>query len=131
MFGYIESTFNGDENVYSSSNNELSYYKVKDLLPVIDQGNRGICCAVVCAEIQNIIDKYTHKETIPIDYVYNKRKNKSIDGMSPKEAFQILKQDGYISDYARITNIQSLKDSVIINGPAMIALPVYSEDAEF
>lgn len=131
MFGFIESNLTGDENIYSSSYNDLTEYKVKELLPVIDQGDRGICCAVVCAEIQNIVDKYTKKGDISIDYVYNKRCDKSIDGMTPKEAFEILKQDGYITDYAMITNQQSLKDSIIINGPALIALPVYSYDAEF
>lgn len=131
MTGFIESEITGDEIVYSSSNDNLNEYKVKDLLPVIDQGNRGICCAVVCAEIQNIIDKYNHKGDIKNDYVYNKRSNKNIDGMTPKEAFEILKKDGYISDYARITNQPSLKDSILVNGPALIALPVYSFDSKF
>jgi hypothetical protein len=125
MLGFIESELNGEERIYESSSLKLKDYKVKDLKPVINQGDRGICCAVVCSEIQNIINKYNNKGNIDIDYTYNKRFDKSIDGMTPKEAFEILKSDDYISDYARITNSQSLKDSIIINGPALIALPVY------
>lgn len=131
MFGYIESEITGHEKTYEAHSPILIEYKVKDLLPVIDQGERGICCSAVCAEIQNIINKYTHKGNIKIDYVYNKRIDKSIDGMSPKEAFEILKENGYISDYARITNLHSLKDSILVNGPALLALPVYSENADF
>ena len=128
MLGFIESEITGDELIYSSAENKLQNYKVKDLLPVMDQGNRGICCAVVCAEMLNILDKYTNKGKIKMDYVYNKRQNKSIDGMTPKEAFEILKSDNYITDYARITNIESLKDSILVNGPALISLAVYDFD---
>ena len=133
MLGFIESEITGDELIYSSAKKEddLTEYKVKDLLSVVDQGNRGICCAVVCSEMMNILDKYTGKGDIKIDYVYNKRSNKDIDGMTPKEAFEILKKDGYITDYARITNLPSLKDSILVNGPALIAMPVYSYDAKF
>lgn len=128
MLGFIESEINGDENIYESSSCKLNEYKVKDLNSVVNQGNRGICCAVVCSEIQNIINKYNKKGDIDIDYTYNKRANKFIDGMTPKEAFEILKSDGYITDYARITNHQSLKDSIIVNGPSLIALPVFDLD---
>lgn len=130
MLGFIESEINGDELIYSSAKKEdkLTEYKVKDLLSVINQGNRGICCAVVCAEMVNIIDKYTNNGTIDVDYVYNKREDKSIDGMTPKEAFEILKKDGYILEYAKITNQPSLKDSILVNGPALIALPVYDTE---
>lgn len=131
MFGYLPSQFTNDEIVYSSNNTQLSKYKIKDLLPIINQGSSSICCSVVCSEIQNNINKYTKKGCFDINYIYNNRSNIQQNGMSPKEAFNIMKQQGYITDYARILNKYCLKDSIIVNGPAMLILPVYSDELKF
>ena len=131
MYGFIESTMTGDELIYPEKQVNLSDYKIKDLLPIIDQGSDGICCSCVASEMQHINNLYNHTGEIPIDYVYNKRKDKSLDGMTPKEALEILQTDGFINLYGRITSILSLKNSLIVNGPALIALPVYSNNSDF
>ena len=131
MFGFIESELTGTENLHEAGNPVLLEYKVKDLLSVIDQGSRGICCSVVCAEIQHHVNKYTKSGELKIDEIYNKRSNHNVEGMTPKEAFEIMKKEQYITDYAMITNPYSLKDSILVNGPALLALPVYSDNADF
>lgn len=92
-------------------------------LPIIDQGNKGICVSVSMVEMLN--------SKKPLDYYYNKRKDKSIDGMTVKEAMQIAEKDGDISLYAKVQDPQTMKFSIFNNGPCAVALPVNNTNSEF
>ena len=68
---------------------------------------------------------------IPYDYCYNKRKDKSVEGMTVKEAFDILGSEGRLDVYSRVSSLDSLKRSILANGPAIIATIVRSDSTEF
>ena len=65
------------------------------------------------------------------DYCYNKRKDKSVEGMTVKEAFDILGSEGRLDVYSRVSSLDSLKRSILANGPAIIATIVRSDSTEF
>lgn len=100
--------------------------------PMIDQGNRGICVSVALGDILTWKSKQANKPvTIHVDYFYNKRVDKKLDGMTPREAVEIATKDFGTRVYAKIQDIETLKKSIISNGPCMICLPVHSMDNQF
>lgn len=100
-------------------------YRLKDIGEVLDQGNKGSCVSCSIFEMYSFYC-LSHGKQVDIDYeyLYDRRKDKSLDGMSPGEGFEILREEGKIEVFSRIPNIEYLKQAVIANGPAMIAMIV-------
>lgn len=51
--------------------------------------------------------------------------------MTVKEAFDILGSEGRLDVYSRVSSLDSLKRSILANGPAIIATIVRSDSTEF
>jgi len=124
--GYVASKLDGTELEFKASQQEFPKdYLVKFNAPVVNQGSIG--CCVSCA-VYEMMTNFDEIRGLKYPYTYNslyyRRENKSIDGMSPKEAFEMLKSDNLIKNYAKIGSLSVLKSSLIVNGPALIALYV-------
>lgn len=132
-FGYIESGFLSSDVVYSASPKSLpDEYELADQLNVYDQGSLGSCVSCVVAEMYHFYKQMRKIESdLPREYVYKKRTDKKVDGMMPREAFEILKNEGKISTYARITSLLALQASILANGAALIGLIARSYDSDF
>ena len=100
--------------------------------PMIDQGNQGICVSVSLGDIVTFAKKSINKNVvIHTDYFYRKRNDKNIDGMTPREAFEIVVSDFQIKMFAKIQDIDTMKKSIIMNGPCMACLPCYNDENVF
>lgn len=94
-----------------------------------DQGNQGICVSVCMTDMIRYLyllknEKYSKK----LNYYYREREDKSVDGMTPREALEIAQRDGTISSYAFINSVDALQLAMISNGPTMICLPVFNTE---
>jgi C1A family cysteine protease len=73
------------------------------------------------------------------DLIFKNRSDKSVQGMSPKEAFEFTRVTGVPADsgnrrikaYAKVTSQITAKSSILAYGPILIALPCYSESDRF
>lgn len=126
MFGYIKTKDLYSYSEYKPEKCELpKEYKLKDLGEVWDQGSKGSCVSCSISEMYNFYQiSHGKKLDIPFTYMYDKRADKSLDGMQPVEGFKILKEEGRIKVFSRISTLDSLKHSILSNGPALIALIV-------
>lgn len=101
-------------------------YTIPIKIDIVNQNGYGSC--VSCSLTDLIRAKYglTGKTwTEHFNKWYKERKDKSIDGMAPLEAFESAKKLGAIDNFAKIGSFLLLKTSLLLNGPAMIALPCY------
>lgn len=137
VYGYVPSIIDGTEEVFEASKIELpeSYSYIKYLPDVLNQGSKPIC--VPCS-LSAYVDyaanaqKGTNNVNNHVDVNGLFRGNK--DGMSIKDALNILKTEGvktdlgrfYIDRYARIGNVDDLKTAIIANGPCIGAVGVYN-----
>lgn len=133
-YGFIQSQY--DERDFKDlgvDNIKLpDYYEVPFNYRVIDQGNQGSCVSCSITEAYFFYRKSIGLDIdIPYDYCYNKRKDKSVEGMTVKEAFDILSSEGRLDVYSRVSSLDSLKRSILANGPAIIATIVRSDSTEF
>ena len=144
-FGLTLSELDGTEHVFAAEQPQSlpAAYSYKRFLPdVVNQGYDSIC--VPCS-----LSAYLNwKENLPtgskkdnkVDYheLYDKRSNLN-DGMSFKEALRILRHEGVssksgklgIQEYAMISTKAALQTAILMNGPCVAALPVYSDRDEF
>lgn len=147
-FGFEPSVIDGTEHVFGAtgmpfSDNLPRRYSFRKFLPgVLNQGAESIC--VPCS-----ISAYLNwRENLPtgskkdnkIDYheIYNIRTNRG-EGMTFKEAFHYLRHHGVtsksgnlqIKEYAMVKSSLQLKAAIVMNGPCVGALPVYSDRPEF
>lgn len=131
--GFIESGLNESDIFYSAQNIGIpDKYELKGQLPVYDQGSKGSCVSCAVAEMFHFYCKWNLKKSdIGFEYVYNRRSNKKIDGMTPREALEILKSECRIETFARVTSIDSLKKSVLVNGAVLIGMKMYSYNRDF
>lgn len=130
--GYIRSAPSDKDTIFGSKPIAIpESYELKDLCGVVDQGNIGCCVSCVCKEMLSHLNRFNKGAGISFDYLYRRRKDKSIDGMSPREAFEILKADGRIKTYAKVSSELFVKPAIIANGPVLIALPVRSTSDNF
>lgn len=125
----------------------------KLLLPR-DQGSQGSCAAMAGAAMKEVHEYDDSKifQYFSPQFIYNNRENISYEGMYMRDLMKILKEYGTclensypyssmfaipteayneasrykISSYASITTIDGLKQSIFVNGPAIIAVPVYN-----
>lgn len=131
--GFIESGVNTNDAIYAAPKIELpKSYELKEQLRVYDQGNKGSCVSCTVAEMFNFYCKSKGRESgIGFEYLYDQRSDKTIDGMMPREAFEILKRESRIDLFARVTSLDALKKSVLVNGAALIAMNVFSYNDDF
>lgn len=131
--GFIESGVNPNDAIYAAPKIELpKSYELKEQLRVYDQGNKGSCVSCAVAEMFNFYCKSKGRESgIGFEYIYDNRADKTIDGMMPREAFEILKRESRIDLFARVTSLDALKKSVLVNGAALIAMNVFSYNDDF
>ena len=92
-----------------------------------DQGNRGICVSVCVTDMCKYLYKGLNKPWVrSLDYFYNSRKDTSVDGMSPREAFDRALNDRCIKSFAFLRNVLAIKHCILANGPVMLCMPVYN-----
>lgn len=130
-FGCIKSGENSKDIMYNGTLS-MSEYVRKPITPIIDQGTKGSCVSQSLYELYVFYKNFKHEKLdISPTYSFDLRKDKSINGMQPREALDILRHNDKIKSYARINNSLALKDSIIVNGGALIALPAKSDDPNF
>ena len=109
-----------------------SYNTQEELVAPIDQGSKGICVSVCVTDMVRYAFKVagkTYKKHL--DFYYNHRSDKSIDGMTPRNAFEIAQAYSLVRSYATIKTLEATKAAIIANGPVLIALPVYNHYSDF
>lgn len=105
-------------------------YRVKmGVRPVLNQGSTGCCASVAITDIANysMLMRQDPFSKIRFDKLYHLRNNKSIDGMSMREAIEIYDSSFYEITYAKVNNLFAFKVAIITNGPIAIGLPVKSD----
>ena len=126
-----------------------SEYSYKMYLPnVYDQGNGQTC---VPHSISAFVDWYNGvngvEKDMSIDWIYDCRENKDEEGMSLKEALKYIRKVGYITKqeyknikkgkspepdkinmYGILKSAFAMQRSLLINGPFVLALPVYDSN---
>ena len=130
-FGCIKSGESSKDIIYKGTLSMPEYIR-EPITPIINQGTEGSCVSQSLYELYAFYKKFKHEKLdISPTYSFDLRKDKSINGMQPREAFSILKNNNKIKSYARINNSLALKDSIIVNGGALIALPARSDNPNF
>lgn len=139
-FGYCTSKLDGTEEVITkvtSSFPERYQLPSSILRGVQDQGSNPICVSVALTDMVHWkcnSRRIQYKQSN--SYFYDNCSAKSSSGMSPKDAFEVLLKNpddiGYqFHRYAMIGSIEVLKDSILVQGPVMIALQVKSMNNDF
>lgn len=100
---------------------------------VIDQGVDGSCVSQCLFEMLRYNSETWKGRKCNIDrtWIYNRRQDKAVEGMTPREGLEILRNSRYIQTYARIPSIVAARSAIIACGPILIALPVYNATNEF
>lgn len=137
-FGFIESPLDSNDNIFKSGYSLESLpedYVLKNVHPVVDQGEEPICAAI---SISHILDwQLSAKDMVVKDnnpeYIYGLRSDKSIEGMIPRDALTQLKRTGIgkykIGNFSRIEDSVSAREAILTNGPVMACFRAYSGDA--
>lgn len=134
-FGFTQSTLDGTELRYNTIGSKLpEEYELKDLPEIIDQGSSPICMSAVLSDQVNWKLNYVNsgKEKLGPSDIYDLSK-KRIDGLNPKEAYQLLlsKTKYSFKRYAIVGSEIAAKNAILSNGVLMIALPVKSMNNDF
>lgn len=108
------------------------YDTCKYLLPVIDQGNRGICASVSMTDVLSFTRKF-HKfgDLPPRDIFYLCRSDKSKDGMTIRECLNQAKERNFIKSFALVNTPEIARNCLVMHSPLIIGLPVYNFDTYF
>lgn len=132
-YGYISTPNLQSYSLYQGTKSTIpEEYKIKDLGVVLNQGNQGSCVSCSIYEMYHFYCLSKHKKLdIPYTYTYDNRKDKSIDGQNPGEAFTFMKDKGKISVFSRINTLDTLKDAIVANGPCLIAMIAKSNNDNF
>jgi C1A family cysteine protease len=146
------SELDGLEKTVSLTNVEtFEKFNLKNLTGIVNQGSTPKCVSVCLSDmVKYKINTGLYKSIkFSDDYFFKTRSNKNEEGMSPKEAFNILYKTGISTNpseeslkcslYAMVKNtfnniedyIKLLKQTIICNGPVLIALPCYDESITF
>lgn len=103
-----------------------------DTLEVYDQGSEGSCVSCAATEMMYIHDMQRNvKPSHDFPLLFHCRKDKSVNGMNPTEAFDILRGNGRIKAYARMRSAAALRQSIITHGAAMAVFKVGSTGTRF
>ena len=112
------------------------------MCPILDQGYEQICvpCSVSAYLNwkENLKDGSEKDNGIKMHDIYKSRSNNG-EGMTFKDALKYLNKNGVksnvgtlsIKSYGRVMNPFMLKSAIIMNGPCLGALPVYSDYCNF
>ena len=140
--GCVPSVMDGTEyevNIDDKVNIPSEYSWQVVMPPVRNQGSASTC---VCQSLTGLLDFYTNGRNgvsnvcnnYSIDELYSIRANKRLNGMTFKEAFHYLKHHGLsgekIEGYARVSSVDAAKYALIMFGPIVCGLPVYSGAGE-
>lgn len=144
-FGFKKSKLDGSEKIFGiyTGNKMPEKYIYSKLSPIINQGSQPIC--VPCSISAYLNWKLNLKEgnTLKDNHIdlmeIFKNGNGGDDGMSFKDAFAFLRHIGVKTDKGKVTirqyglirNILALKYAILMNGPCVGALPVYSDRDDF
>ena len=91
------------------------------------QEEDGICVSVCMTDILTLLYKSTgRKYRKHVDFFYKRRSDKRVNGMSPRNAFEIAQANGLVTAFAILKNLLAIKVAILANGPVLIALPVYN-----
>lgn len=143
--GFIPSIIDGTEFIFSAPQipnipNEFSYTKY--MPTVLNQGKLSICVPCSISAYlnwkENLKDGSKDDNCIALMDIY-RSKTTDGEGMTYKDAFSFLRKTGVTSNegimkigkYCRITTINDLKCALLMNGPCLGALPVYSNEFDF
>lgn len=125
-----------------------------EILPIRNQGSDGACVAFTASCMKEVQEKRDigFNEYMSPQFIYVNRQNKSSEGMYPRDLMRILSKIGSVTEimmpyqkstritpeilqyagnhkikgYAAITTIDGMKNSLVLNGPALIGIPVYN-----
>lgn len=129
-YGFIKSPL-GDEAILEGVA-DLEEYKRDPITPIIDQGAEGSCVSQSIYELYAFYRKMKNQKLdISATFTYDRREDKGVEGMTVREAFDIMKAENKIISFARIANIDSIKKAIVANGGALIAMMVRSTDENF
>jgi len=138
-FGYIKSAFDVSDKIANPVVQSVlpkKYDLSKELPGIRDQGNIPKC---VSCSVTDMLFWRLHSEnrvlTSKDDFIFNKREDKNMEGMTPKEAFEIAKKIGVSASggnfnlklFARVGSADIAKKSIFVYGPVLVALPCYDE----
>lgn len=153
-YGYTPSKLDGTEiiidDILENMDIPKSYSYIEHLPNVYDQGSRQTC---VPHSISAFVDWYNGVNGIDkdmsIDWIYDCREDKNAGGMSLKEALKYIKNIGYttkrdyknikkgkypeldkINIYGVLGSAYAMQRSILLNGPFILALPVYDSSRE-
>lgn len=143
-FGWTPSNMDGSEHEFSASEVELpSEYSYREFMPkVINQGDLSICVPCSISAFlnwnENLKDGSTKDNGIDLMDIYNHRPNDT-EGMTFKDALHYLRHTGVgsnngklkIGAYALVRRVRDLQYALVLNGPCIAALPVWSDNTEF
>lgn len=145
VLGCIPSKMDGSEKIFSTSEKQtlpLKYSYKENMCPILDQGYEQICvpCSVSAYLNwkENLKDGSEKDNGIKMHDIYKSRSNNG-EGMTFKDALKYLNKNGVksnvgtlsIKSYGRVMNPFILKSAIIMNGPCLGALPVYSDYCNF
>lgn len=132
--GYVRSiTFGAAVYEPKATSTLPGHFDMRKQLPgVIDQGTRGICVSACVTDMLKYLCAGTgQKYRKHVDFFYNHRSDKKVDGMSPRNAFEIAQANSLVISYAMLKSVLAIKVALLANGPVLIALPVYQFDSDF
>lgn len=113
----------------------------QDAMPPVR--NQGMSSTCVCQSLTGCLDfLYNSKNNVSgvcngfsIDELYSIRANKNADGMTFKEALKYLKHNGLkgekINSYAKVPSFEVAKYAIVMFGPIVCGLPVYTTNSTF
>lgn len=145
VFGYVPSTMDGTEYHFTGEyEQELpSEYSYREYLPpVLNQGELSICVPCSVSAFlnwkENLKDGTSKDNNISLMDIYNSRSNKG-EGMTFKDALKFLRHKGVkskngklkINSYALVHRVRDLQYALVMNGPCVGALPVWSNNDNF
>lgn len=146
QFGFAPSKMDGSEHIFGDGTPQTelpkSYSYRKYLPPVLNQGTESICVPCSVSAFLNWRENLAtgSKKDNRINYheIYRIRTNDG-EGMTFKEAFRYLRHHGVsskagnllIKEYALVRSAEDLRGALVMNGPCVGALPVYSDRPEF
>lgn len=144
MLGCNPSIIDGSEHIFSAPSISLpEEFCYSEVLPkVLNQGELSICVPCSISAYlnwnKNLKDGSKKDNDIELMDIYNCRTNEG-EGMTFKEALKFIRHEGVnskegnlkIKSYSMVRNFMDLKMALILNGPCLGALPVYSYDSDF
>ena len=136
--GCIKSTIDGTEYKFQERSIDLpaEFSYLGAMPPVLNQGRTYKCvCYSLCSYLdwkKNTYEGDNDGGQYSVDELFSIREDKNAPGMTIKEALWYLRHNGLsgtkIKDYAMVDTVKQLKQALLVNGPLVGGLPVYSDN---